>query len=144
MLCSVSPTFTESAKTFDILVEIPDPAVRTSQSLLRSLAPNAPISQEIVKLDEQIASLASSIRTSVYQHTLLSKFSTNPVTFMNEWMDSQSLDLQDLLDPDPSKFKGTEGEWKLERLRDSEWFQQDWVKQAVGLHVARSQNVPKQ
>lgn len=126
---------------FDILVELPDPATRTSQSLLRTLSPNAPISQEVVKLDEQIASLASSIRTSVYQHSLLNKFSQNPVTFINEWMDSQSLDLQDLLNPDPSKFKGTEGEWKLERLRDTEWFAQDWVKQAVGLHVARSQTV---
>lgn len=140
----VSPNFAESEKVYDVLIEIPDPAVRTSQSLLRTLSPNAPISQEIVKLDEQIASLASSIRTSVYEHSLLSKFSKNPVTFMSEWMDSQSLDLQDLLDPDPSKFKGTEGEWKLERLRDSEWFQQDWVTQAVGLHVARSQNVSKQ
>lgn len=128
---------------YDILVEIPDPSVRMSQSLLRSLAPNAPTSQEVVKLDEQIASLATSIRTAVYQHNLLSKFSNNPVTFMNEWMASQSLDLQDLLDPDPSKFKGTEGEWKLERLRDGEWFKQDWVQQAVGLHVARGQNVAR-
>jgi SWI/SNF-related matrix-associated actin-dependent regulator of chromatin subfamily D len=140
--CSVTPSHADAAKTYDILIEIADPAIRTSHSLLRALAPNAPISQEIMKLDDQIASLASSIRTSVYQHTLLSNFSNNPVTFMNEWMESQSLDLQDLLDPDPSKFKGTEGEWKLERLRDSDWFKQDWVKQAVGLHVARAQAVP--
>lgn len=62
---------------------------------------------------------------------------------MQEWLQSQSLDLQDLLDPDPSKHKGVEGEWRLERLRDAEWFKQDWVKDAVSVHIARAQANPK-
>lgn len=56
-------------------------------------------------------------------------------------MESQSLDLQDLLDPDLSKNKGLEGEWRTERLRDSSWFSQGWVKDAVSVHVARGQAV---
>jgi len=133
-----------SASTYDIFLEIPDPSLRSSASILRSLAATAPASQEVMKLDEQLADSISSIRNLAYQHSLLSKFSDNPVTFMREWMESQSYDLETLLNPSSTTGRGYEGEWRVERMRDADWFQSDAVKDAVSLYIARLQANPKQ
>lgn len=143
---SVSSNCESSAKTYDILLELPDPSLRSSASLLRSLAPNAPSSVEIMKMDENLADSISSIRNLAYQHSLLSKFSENPVSFMKNWMESQSLDLETLLSPSNTSTvgpRGYEGEWRVERMRDTDWFRSESVRDAIGLYIARLQAMPK-
>jgi hypothetical protein len=62
---------------------------------------------------------------------------------MKEWMDSQSLDLADLLDTNgnsgSARVQERIGMWKGERLREGEWFRKEWVKDAVGMYLARNQ-----
>ena len=57
-------------------------------------------------------------------------------------MRSQSLDLGDLLAEDGGRGMVKDGRelmWKSELGREREWFGQDWVKDAVGMYIARNQ-----
>lgn len=57
-------------------------------------------------------------------------------------MRSQSLDLGDLLDEQGGRGRlkdGRELTWKNELGREREWFKQEWVKDAVGMYLARNQ-----
>lgn len=53
------------------------------------------------------------------------------------------MDLAELLDPESRPVGASrpalQGEWRAEKLRDSNWFREDWVKDAVSMHVARLQ-----
>jgi hypothetical protein len=133
------------------LIELPDPTLRSSLEILKQLTPRNPSAastptstpfSEITKIDETITSRILNIRNLAYQHELFSKFSKNPVVFIKEWMESQSLDLDDMLDPAPSVLR-KQGKSSVEILRDSEWFKQEWVGNAVGLYLARQQAVPQ-
>ena len=93
----------------------------------------------LLAIDEELAGLSSSIHTLAYQHNLLERFSADPAGYINEWMRSQSIDLRDVLEPDADATPA--GRDRMARLRDSKWFGQDWVRDAVGIHVARGQQV---
>lgn len=137
-LRSVSEQCETKSATFDILLELPDPSTRALHSLLRSLSSSSS-SAPLAALDEQSAALVSTIRGLSYQHSLLARFAANPVIFMKEWMESQSLDLQDLLSDESGSLRSASGAWKGREVRDSEWFRKEWVGDAVGMYLARQQ-----
>lgn len=110
-----------STMAYDIEVDVEDPNTKNKMSsfLLMKTSP------EITKLDDQIISTVQQINHSKLKRDFMRSFAKDPVEFMNQWVSSQSRDLEVIM-----------GDQRLnmDEMRKSEFYQQPWVQEGVFLY----------
>jgi len=130
-------------KMFDIDVHMEDPAKLHMIQVFHSLDTLESKTKEIVAIDEKIALSASQMRPLKHRRDLLAHFAVDPLDFMETWLESQARDLDMLLSgSDRGRSAAVAGDWtvKSDTLRKSEYFQQDWLDEAVMLYMQRGQH----
>lgn len=70
-----------------------------------------------------------SLHNSHLKRTFLRAFSSNPQTFIQTWLESQSRDLESILGSGPSEGATL----RQDDLRRSEFFRLPWVEEAVAV-----------
>jgi SWI/SNF-related matrix-associated actin-dependent regulator of chromatin subfamily D len=78
--------------------------------------------KEILALDDKIVQCVQSINNSKIKRDFLLQFAGSPVEFINKWIASQARDLEIILG---------ESQVNLEEMRQSDFYKQPWVKEAV-------------
>lgn len=76
----------------------------------------------------QIATLTQSLTQSHLKATFLNSFASDPQAFIQNWLESQSRDLETILANGQS-----EGALRMDDLRRSEYFKLPWVEEAVAI-----------
>lgn len=114
----VDKEFHQSAQAYDLDVEL-DSVVRTK--MMQTVAATQ-TQKEIMQLDDKIVQCVQSINNSKIKRDFLMQFAQHPVEFINKWIASQARDLEVIL-----------GETKvnLEEMRQTDFYKQPWVKEAV-------------
>lgn len=114
----VDKQFNQSSKAYDVDVEL-DSIVK--QKMMNVVAATQP-QKDIMGLDDKIVQCVQSINNSKIKRDFLTQFSRNPIEFINKWISSQARDLEAIL-----------GETKvnLEDVRQTDFYKQPWVKEAV-------------
>lgn len=77
----------------------------------------------------QVAILAQQVRNSQLKRTFLSSFAEDPADFIQNWLESQSRDLESVLGSGPSEGLTV----REEELKRSEFFRLPWVEEAVAV-----------
>ncbi|GAA5804108.1 hypothetical protein HPULCUR_009594 [Helicostylum pulchrum] len=121
---NVDKQFNHSTKAYDMDVEL-DSVVR--QKMMNGVA-SSQTQKDIMALDDKIVQCVQSINNSKIKRNFLIQFSRNPIEFINKWITSQARDLELLID-----IKAILGETKvnLEDVRQTNFYKQPWVKEAV-------------
>ncbi|KAI8143117.1 hypothetical protein BJV82DRAFT_611421 [Fennellomyces sp. T-0311] len=114
----VDKDFHQSPQAYDIDVEL-DSVVR--QKMMNSVA-STQLQKEIMQLDDKIVQCVQSINNSKIKRDFLMQFAQNPVEFINKWIASQARDLEVILG---------ESKINLEEMRQTDFYKQPWVKEAV-------------
>lgn len=114
----VDKQFNQGTKAYDMDVEL-DSVVR--QKMMNVVAATQ-TQKDILGLDDKIVQCVQSINNSKIKRDFLTQFSRNPIEFINKWINSQAKDLEAIL-----------GETKvnLEDVRQTDFYKQPWVKEAV-------------
>ncbi|CAG8517920.1 18231_t:CDS:10 [Acaulospora morrowiae] len=104
----VDKEYHQSRYAYDIEVEVEDP----NKARLAAIATtNMTNQKEIQNLDDKIVQCVQSINNSKTKRDFLLNFASSPVEFINKWIASQSLN--------------------LEEQRRSEFYKQTWVNEAI-------------
>lgn len=114
----VDREFHQSRKAFDIDVEL-DSLLK--QKMMSTVA-GTNTQKEILGLDDKIVQCVQSINNSKIKRDFLLQFAGSPVEFINKWIASQARDLEIILG---------ESQVNLEEMRQSDFYKQPWVKEAV-------------
>ncbi|KAI8987861.1 hypothetical protein BDF20DRAFT_292780 [Mycotypha africana] len=104
---------------YDMEVEL-DSLLR--QKMLNTVASSSPSQKEILSLDDKIVQCTQSINNSKQKCDFLQQFATSPVQFIHKWITSQAYELEISLG---------QTHVNLEEVRQSEFYKQPWVKEAV-------------
>jgi SWI/SNF-related matrix-associated actin-dependent regulator of chromatin subfamily D len=115
-------------KAFDVEVFVNDPI---RDSLTKANTGNVVINKEIASLDEKICALIQTVNLSKLKRDFMNSFVKDPVVFIDQWVASQSRDLEIVL-----------GDTRLnkEEVRDSKLFENDVFKEAL-FHYLRQKEV---
>ncbi|GHJ86730.1 hypothetical protein NliqN6_3132 [Naganishia liquefaciens] len=124
-------------KVFDIPIEIEDPLKTKSHAILSSLE-GQPM-KEIMSAEDDVATLAYTIRTSREKRDFLLAFSKDPANFINRWLASQARDLDAILGRQIGVAGENGGNIREEDLRRTDLFKMPWVEEAVTIHEGRRQ-----
>jgi len=93
---------------------------------------SAESAKRLAQIDEEIAIHAQSIRNATQKRDFLASFADDPKNFIQQWLASQSRDLEVVL--------GNEQGVREEDMHRSDFFRLPWVEEAVsvqeGLRVA--------
>ncbi|KAF9007018.1 hypothetical protein BDQ17DRAFT_1389154 [Cyathus striatus] len=125
---TVNPTIPppERPSAWDVEIKTEDTSMKNRMTALVQTSKES--SQQMVKLDEEIALLAQSLHNSHLKRTFLESFANDPTGFIQTWLESQSRDLETILGSGP-----TEGATvRQEELKRSEFFQLPWVEEWAG------------
>ncbi|KAG0056863.1 SWI SNF, matrix associated, actin dependent regulator of chromatin, sub d, member 1 [Gryganskiella cystojenkinii] len=126
-----------SSHCYDLDVEVDDPTLKTKiSSLISSTAMNATtgsLPKQIHAHDEQIMQYIQSMNNSKTKRDFLLRFADDPADFLERWIASQSRDLEVILG---------ESHVNLEEQRRSEFYNQQWVNEAV-FHYMTAKNQKK-
>ncbi|KAG2173269.1 hypothetical protein INT43_004643 [Umbelopsis isabellina] len=114
----VDREFYQSRKAYDIDVEL-DSLLK--QKMMTTVA-GTNTQKEILALDDKIVQCVQSINNSKIKRDFLLQFAGSPVEFINKWIASQARDLEIILG---------ESQVNLEEMRQSDFYKQPWVKEAV-------------
>ncbi|KAI8364315.1 BAF60b [Choanephora cucurbitarum] len=114
----VDKPFHASSKAYDIEVEL-DSMVRQK---MMQIVSSTQTQKEIMALDDKIVQCVQSINNSKIKRDFLLQFSKQPVEFINKWIASQARDLEVILG---------ESKVNLEEMRQTEFYKQPWMKEAV-------------
>ncbi|CAO3594867.1 unnamed protein product [Absidia cylindrospora] len=114
----VDKEFYQSPKAFDVDVEL-DSVIR--QKMLNQIS-SQQSQKQIMELDDKIVQCVQSINNSKIKRDFLLQFSKHPVEFINKWIASQARDLEVILG---------ESKVNLEEMRQTDFYKQPWVKEAV-------------
>ncbi|RCH93365.1 SWI SNF- matrix-associated actin-dependent regulator of chromatin sub D [Rhizopus azygosporus] len=114
----VDKRFNMSSKAYDVDVEL-DSVLK--QKMMNVVAASQ-VQKDILSLDDKIVQCVQSINNSKMKRDFLMQFSSHPIEFINKWIHSQARDIEAVL-----------GETKvnLEDVRQTEFYKQPWVKEAV-------------
>lgn len=114
----VDKQFNTSTTVYDMDVEL-DSVVR--QKMMHTVA-STQSQKDVLALDDKIVQCVQSINNSKIKRDFLTQFSRDPLQFINKWIMSQARDLEVIL-----------GETKvnLEDVRQTDFYKQPWVKEAV-------------
>ncbi|KAI1309507.1 SWI SNF, matrix associated, actin dependent regulator of chromatin, sub d, member 1 [Mortierella claussenii] len=142
-----------SPHCYDLDVEVDDPLFKSKvSSLLSSTSLNGPIAaansagvnasaptttsslpKQIHTQDEQIMQYIQSMHNSKTKRDFLLRFANDPADFLDRWVASQSRDLEVILG---------ESHVNLEEQRRSDFYNQQWVNEAV-FHYMTAKNQKK-
>lgn len=114
----VDKQLTQSSKCYDIEIEL-DSIVRQK---MMNIVSSTQTQKEIMGLDDKIVQCVQSINNSKIKRDFLVQFSKEPVEFINKWIASQARDLEVILG---------ESKINLEEIRQSDFYKQPWMKEAV-------------
>ncbi|KAI9355752.1 SWI/SNF related, matrix associated, actin-like protein dependent regulator of chromatin, subfamily d, member 1 [Pilaira anomala] len=114
----VDKPLSQSSKCYDIDVELDSPVRQKMMNIVSSTQTQ----KEIMGLDDKIVQCVQSINNSKIKRDFLIQFSKEPVEFINKWIASQARDLEVILG---------ESKVNLEEVRQSEFYKQPWMKEAV-------------
>lgn len=107
-----------SSKAYDIDVEM-DSIAR--QKMVNIVSSNQ-IQKEIMAYDDKIVQCVQSINNSKVKRDFLLQFSKEPIEFINKWIASQARDLEVILG---------ESKVNLEEIKQTDFYKQPWMKEAV-------------
>ncbi|CAB72235.1 SWI/SNF and RSC complexes subunit ssr3 [Schizosaccharomyces pombe] len=127
---NVSEHTVEKVTIFDIRINTEDP--RHSQ--IRSFLATMMSQDKIRSIDDKLTELIQAITYSQSKYDFMKKFSESPIEFINEWIESQSRDLEIVLD-------GTNMNYAEKRSAD--YYQQPWVHESA-FHYLNLLNSKKQ
>eukprot|EP00842_Homolaphlyctis_polyrhiza_P006397 jgi/Hompol1/6759/HPOL_003716-RA len=115
----VDKEFHVGPQAFDIEIDVEDPIRERTKT---AISPPASIQREIQSYDEKISQIVQLIGASKLRRDFMLAFSKDPVGFLNQWVASQSRDLETIL-----------GDTRLnaEEVRRSEFYQSDAVREAL-------------
>ncbi|KAI6002430.1 SWI/SNF complex 60 kDa subunit [Pisolithus orientalis] len=85
--------------------------------------------QDLSKLDDEIALLTQSLHNAHTKRVFLQSFAEDPTKFIQNWLESQSRDLESILGSGPSEGATI----RAEELRRSDFFRLPWVEEAVAI-----------
>ncbi|KAI8812324.1 SWI/SNF complex 60 kDa subunit [Cladochytrium replicatum] len=124
-MIKVDKEYTISQYAYDIEVDVEDIS-RTKT--FNVLAGNAQIQKDVSAIDEKIVSLIQGINHYKAKRDFMLAFAKDPVNFINQWIASQSRDLEILI-----------GDERINReeLRRSDFYTQQWVQEAVYNYLLR-------
>ncbi|KAI9454270.1 SWI/SNF complex subunit [Russula earlei] len=123
---STSPP--ERPSAWDIEIKLEDVALKSKMQAV-TLNPSRDTLRELTKLDDEIATLAQSLQSSVLKRQFLQSFADDPSGFIQTWLASQSRDLESILGSGPSEGATI----RKEDLSRSEFFRMPWVEEAVAI-----------
>ncbi|KAF8514419.1 SWI/SNF complex 60 kDa subunit [Hysterangium stoloniferum] len=109
-------------QAFDIEIPMDDAALKARMNSVHSATDSA---KQVAALDDEISIHAQSIRSSKLKLDFLKAFSSDPYSFIPQWLASQSQDLDIIL--------GNEQGVREEDLKDSQYFTLPWVDEAVSV-----------
>lgn len=124
----VDKPLSQSSKCYDIDVELDSPVRQKMMNIVSSTQTQ----KEIMGLDDKIVQCVQSINNSKIKRDFLIQFSKEPVEFINKWIASQARDLEVILG---------ESKVNLEEVRQSEFYKQPWMKEAVFHYLTTKVNI---
>ncbi|KZS95948.1 SWI/SNF complex 60 kDa subunit [Sistotremastrum niveocremeum HHB9708] len=131
----VDPECPAAIQAYDIEIETEDTFLKGKFNTI-STSMVSDSAKRITALDDQIAQAAQSIRNAKLKKEFMNALSANPQTFIQDWLASQSRDLDLVL--------GNEQGVREDDLKNSEFFRLPWIDEAVsiqeGLRVAGALN----
>jgi len=113
---------------WDIELKLEDVALKSKMQAV-TLNASRDVLRELTKLDDEIATLAQSLQSSVLKRQFLQSFADDPSNFISMWLASQSRDLESMLGSGPSEGATV----RKEDLSRSEFFRMPWVEEAVAI-----------
>ncbi|KAI0312225.1 SWI/SNF complex subunit [Amylostereum chailletii] len=127
---TINPTIPppEKPSAWDVEVRVEDLALKAKMSSV-TVASSRDVTRDLVKLDEDIASLVQSMHSSMLKRQFLQAFADNPASFIRTYLESQSRDLESILGSGPSEGATI----RKEDLQRSEYFRMPWVEEAVAV-----------
>ncbi|KAH9976864.1 SWI/SNF complex subunit [Lactifluus volemus] len=118
----------ERPAAWDIELKLEDVALKSKMQGAMVQASRDDV-RELTKLDDEIATLAQSLQSSVLKRQFLQSFAEDPSGFIQTWLSSQSRDLESVLASGPSEGATI----RREDLSRSEFFRMPWVEEAVAI-----------
>ncbi|KAH9953605.1 SWI/SNF complex subunit [Russula dissimulans] len=118
----------ERPSAWDIDIKLEDVALKSKMQAV-TLNASRDTSRELTKLDDEIATLAQSLHSSVLKRQFLRSFAEDQSGFIQTWLASQSRDLESILGSGPSEGATI----RKEDLSRSEFFRMPWVEEAVAI-----------
>ncbi|KAJ3043895.1 SWI SNF, matrix associated, actin dependent regulator of chromatin, sub d, member 3 [Rhizophlyctis rosea] len=123
----VDKEYNPSQIAYDIEVEVDDPIREKMRSAVQ---PSPALVQEITGLDEKIATLVQGINHCKLKRDFMLAFSKDPVGFINQWVASQSRDLEIILG---------DTRINMDQTRRAEFYDESSVYDAV-FHLLRQKD----
>ncbi|CAO3670156.1 unnamed protein product [Rhizopus stolonifer] len=114
----VDKRFHTLPKAYDVDVELDSVLKQKMMNVVSA----SQVQKDILALDDKVVQCVQSINNSKIKRDFLMQFSTHPIEFINKWINSQAREIEAVL-----------GETKvnLEDVRQTEFYKQPWVKEAV-------------
>ncbi|KAJ3117705.1 SWI/SNF complex component snf12 [Phlyctochytrium bullatum] len=116
----VDQEYTLSNIAYDVEVEVDDPVTAQMNKIAMLGDPNT--QKEISELNEQIAKEVEEINAFKLKRDFMLAFAKDPSGFLNEWVASQSRDLEVILG---------DTRFNTEEVRRSSFYREPWVRDAV-------------
>ncbi|KAI6007053.1 SWI/SNF complex 60 kDa subunit [Pisolithus albus] len=117
----------ERPQAWDIEVKMEDTNLKNRMATTVQATKDS--TQDISKLDDEIALLTQSLHNAHTKRIFLRSFAEDPTKFIQNWLESQSRDLESTLGSGPSEGATI----RAEELRRSDFFRLPWVEEAVAI-----------
>jgi len=117
----------ERSSAWDIDIKMEDTSLKSRMAVIVQSSKES--TQDLGKLDDEIALLAQSLHNSHTKRVFLQSFADDPAMFIQTWLESQSRDLESVLGSGPSEGATI----RTEELRRSDFFRLPWVEEAVAI-----------
>ncbi|KAJ3215939.1 SWI SNF- matrix-associated actin-dependent regulator of chromatin sub D [Dinochytrium kinnereticum] len=123
----IDQEYTLSNIAYDVEVEVDDPVTAQMNRIALTGDPNT--QKEIADLNEMIAREVEEINAYKLKREFMLAFAKDPVSFLNEWVASQSRDLEVILG---------DTRFNTEESRRSSFYCEPWVRDAVFHYMSKS------
>ncbi|KAI6115537.1 SWI/SNF complex 60 kDa subunit [Pisolithus croceorrhizus] len=114
-------------QAWDIEVKMEDTSLKSRMAVTVQATKDS--TQDLSKLDDEIALLTQSLHNAHTKRIFLQSFAEDPSKFIQNWLESQSRDLESILGSGPSEGATI----RAEELRRSDFFRLPWVEEAVAI-----------
>jgi len=112
---------------WDVEIKAEDLAMKSRMTVMVHASKES--SQDLAKLDDEIAIHVQSLHNSHLKRAFLESFANDPAQVIQTWLESQSRDLENILGSGPSEGATI----RAEELKRSEFFKLPWVEEAVAV-----------
>ncbi|KIK18232.1 hypothetical protein PISMIDRAFT_632311 [Pisolithus microcarpus 441] len=117
----------ERPQAWDIEVKMEDTSLKNRMVVTVQATKDS--MQDLSKLDDEISLLTQSLHNAHTKRIFLQSFAEDPAKFIQNWLESQSRDLESVLESGPSEGATI----RAEELRRSDFFRLPWVEEAVAI-----------